>query len=141
MKKIALFLSFSSVSQPKICSSLSESTLRSFSRHENKTPASHARPCYVRTALVCAMERIIPSATCWVRVPTRRRMLRVAGRGPPRGTLDRSPRGKVTHPLPTPRGDINLRDGPCTANNHDNVNLFMPISGDTLNVHSLQTMS
>ena len=67
-------------------------------------------------------------------------MLRVAGRGPPRGTLDRSPRGKVTQPLPTHRGDINLRDGPCTADDHDNVNLIMPISGDTLNVHSLQTM-
>ena len=60
--KIAIFYSFSSVSQPKICSSLSEPTLRSFSRHENKTSASHARLCYVRTALVRAMERIIPSA-------------------------------------------------------------------------------
>ena len=37
---------------------LSEPTLRSFSRHENKTSAFHARPCYVRTALVRAMERI-----------------------------------------------------------------------------------
>ena len=56
------FYSLSSVSQPKICSSLSEPTLRSFSRHENKTSASHARLCYVRTALVRAMERIVPSA-------------------------------------------------------------------------------
>ena len=53
--------SFSSVSQPKIWSSWSEPTLRSFSRHENKTSASHARLCYVRTALVRAMERIVPS--------------------------------------------------------------------------------
>ena len=60
------------MSQPKICSSLSEPTLRSFSCHENKTSASHARPWYVSTALVRAMERIIPSATCWVRVPTGR---------------------------------------------------------------------
>ena len=57
--KIAIFYSFSSVSQPKICSSLSEPTLRSFSRHENKTSASHARVCYVRTALVRAMERLL----------------------------------------------------------------------------------
>ena len=60
--KIAFFYSFSSVSQPKICSSLSEPTLSSFPRHENKTSASHARLCYVRTALVRAMERIVPSA-------------------------------------------------------------------------------
>ena len=128
------------MSQPKICSSLSGPTLRSFSRHENKTSASNAHPCYVRTALVRAMVRIMPSATCWVRVPTGRRMLRMAGRGTPRGTLDQSPRGKVTQPLLTPRGDINLREGQCTADNDDNVNLIMPISGETLNVHSLQTM-
>ena len=67
-----------------------------------------------------------------------RRMLWVAGRGPPRGTLDRPPRGKVTQP--PPRDDINLRDGPCTVDNNDNVNLIMPSSGDTLNAHSLQTM-
>ena len=127
------------MSQQKICSTLSEPILP-FSCHENKTSASHARPCYVSTALVRAMERIIPSATCWVRVPTGRRMLWVAGRGPPRGTLDRPPRGKVTQPPPTPRDDINLRDGPCTVVNNDNVNLIMPSSGDTLNVHSLQTM-
>ena len=119
---------------------LSEPTLRSFSCHENKTSASHARPCYVSTAIVRAMERIIPSATCWFRVPTGRRMLRVAGRGPPRDTLDRPPRGKVTQPPPTPRDDINLRDGQCTVDNNDNVNMIMPSSGDTLNVHSLQTM-
>ena len=130
------------MSQPKICSTLSEPTLRSFSCHENKTSAS--TPVHVvSTALVRAMERIIPSATCWVRVPTGRpprRMLRVAGRGPPRGTLDRPPRGKVTQPPLTPRDDINLRDGPCTVDNNDNVNLITRSSGDTLNVHSLQTM-
>ena len=61
-QKLDFFSSFSSVSQPKICSSLSEPTLRSFSRHENKTSASHARLWYVCTALVRAMERIVPSA-------------------------------------------------------------------------------
>ena len=96
------------MSQAEMFSGLSEPTLCSFSCHENETSASHARPCCVRTALVPAMERIIPSSTCWVRVPTGRRMLRVAGRGPPRGMLDRPPRGKVTQPLPTPRGDIKL---------------------------------
>ena len=134
--KIAIFYSFSSVSQPQICSSLSEPTLRSFSRHGNKTSASHARLCYVRTALVRAMERIVPSAesrpaaVCSGWPAGDRRGARSTGR---RG-------GKVTQPLPAPRGDINLRDRPCTADDHDNVSLIMPISGDTLNVHSLQTM-
>ena len=60
-QKIALF----KVSVPchnQKSAAVCEPTLRSFSRHENKTSASHARLCYLRTALVRAMERIIPSA-------------------------------------------------------------------------------
>ena len=83
-------LSFSSMSQQKIGSSLSEltQTLHNFSCHENETSASHACPwcAEVRTAHVYAMQRIIPSAARWVRVPP--------DRGPPRGKLDRPPRGQ-----------------------------------------------
>ena len=112
-----------------------------FSCNENKTSASHARPCYVSTALVRAMERIIPSATCWVRVPTGRHAVCSgwAGRRPPRGTLDRPPRGQGPRSH-RPGTTSTCGTGPCTVDNNDNVYLIMPSSGDTLNAHSLQTV-
>ena len=140
------------MSRTKVCSSLSELTLRNISCHENETSAPLACPCCVRTAHVGAMQRIIPSATCWVRVPTGRRMLRVAGRGPPRGTVTRPPPGAHAPRRHQTRGTgraLHSRPPAQPSDRHRGCDsalgpairkLNMLRSGDTLNVHSLQTM-
>ena len=66
-------------------------------KHQHSTPV-HVR-CTLRTCAVCTVQRIIPPAACWARVPTCRRMrwaegrrgARPTGRPPPTCGTGRAP--------------------------------------------------